>query len=114
MAKKKETTPSGKARKLRPPLTPEAQENRMISLAMNLAEKQLLEGTASAQVITHFLKIGTEKERLERISLEKDILLKSAKTEAIENAAKMDELYEKAMVAFTKYRGDYSDDTDVY
>lgn len=104
MARKKEA-PAGTVRKTRPPLTPEAQENQMISLAMDLARKQLQEGTASSQVITHFLRLGTEKERLERVNLEKEIMLKSAKTDAIENAAKMDELYEKALIAFTQYKG---------
>ena len=52
-------------RKIRPALTPEARENQMIALAVDLAEKQLLEGTASSQVITHYLKLGTTKEKLE-------------------------------------------------
>lgn len=110
MARRKEA-PAGTVRttrKMRPPLTPEARENQMVSLAMDLAMKQLQEGTASSQVITHFLKLGTEKERLERINLEKEIMLKSAKTDAIENAAKMDELYEKALEAFTEYKGGHA------
>ena len=56
---------------LRPALTPEARENQMISLAVDLAEKQLREGTASSQVITHFLKLGSSKEKLEKEILEK-------------------------------------------
>lgn len=51
MAKAKETGPS---RSRRPALTPDARENQMISLAVDLAERQLEEGTASSQVITHF------------------------------------------------------------
>jgi hypothetical protein len=86
-------------------MTPEARENQMIALAMDAAEKQMREGTASSQVITHFLRLGTEKERLERINLEKEILLKTAKTQAIENAEHIEELYEKAIAAFTKCRG---------
>ena len=102
--------------KIRPPLTQEAAENQMISLAMDLARKQLIEGTASSQVITHYLKLGTERERLERLNLEKEIMLKSAKTDAIENAAKMDELYEKALTAFTDYKGGgrHADNEDLY
>ena len=113
MARKKEA-PAGTVKRLRPSLTPEARENQMVSLAMDLAMKQLQEGTASSQVITHFLKLGTEKERLERVNLEKDIMLKSAKTDAIENAAKMDELFEKAIVAFTQYKGGHSNDEEYY
>ena len=55
----------------RPMLTPEAKENQMISLAMDCAERQMMEGTASSQVITHFLKLGSGKERLERENLKK-------------------------------------------
>ena len=52
--------------KIRPALTPEARENQMISLAVDLAGKQLQEGTASSQVITHFLKLGSTKQQLEK------------------------------------------------
>ena len=55
-----------KRKRIRPALTPEAREDQLIALATNLAEKQLLEGTASSQVITHYLKMGSTKERLER------------------------------------------------
>ena len=54
-------------KKIRPAMSPEARENQMIALAVDLAEKQLLEGTASSQVITHYLKLGTTKEKIERI-----------------------------------------------
>lgn len=111
---RKTAASSGPITKKRPAATPEAQENHMISLAMDLAERQLMEGTASSQVITHFLKLATEKERLERVALEKEILLKSAKTTAIENADHINELYENAMKAFTTYRGISADDEDVY
>ena len=61
MAKVKSTDSSDRSRKIRPALTPEARENQMISLAVDLAEKQLMEGTASSQVITHYLKLGSTK-----------------------------------------------------
>jgi len=92
-------------KKLRPALTPEARENQMISLAVDLAEKQLLEGTASSQVITHYLKLGTMKERLEMEKLEKENELLRAKTEAIQSAQRMEELYEKAINAMRDYGG---------
>lgn len=69
MAKVKKT---GTTRKIRPAMTPKARENQMIALAMDAAERQLLDGSASSQVITHFLKLGTERERLEREKLEKE------------------------------------------
>ena len=60
------------SKRLRPVLSPEARENQLISLAMDRAEEKLLNGTASSQLITHFLKLGTEKERLEREKLAKE------------------------------------------
>lgn len=92
-------------RKLRPARTPEAQENRMISLAIDLAEKQLMEGTASSQVITHYLKLGSSRERIEKELLEEKKKLAQAKTEALESGKKMEELFNQAMDALRGYRG---------
>lgn len=99
-------------KKTRPALTPEARENQMIALAVDLAEKQLLEGTASSQVITHFLKLATSRERLEREKLEKENELLRAKTEAIESAKRVEELYSDALKAMRSYRGE-TDDEDI-
>lgn len=101
-------------RKIRPALTPEARENQMIALAVDLAEKQLMEGTASAQVITHYLKLATSKERLEREKLEEENKLLRAKTEAIERDKNTDELYLRVLEAMKSYRGqDYEYDEDL-
>lgn len=102
MAKVKTT---GEIRKVRPALTPEARENQLISAAVDLAEKQLLEGTASSQVITHYLKLGSTRERLEREKLAEENKLLRAKTKAIEEAADMKELYENAIKAMQRYSG---------
>ncbi len=102
MKKVPERTPT---RKLRPALTPEAEENQMISLAVDLAKKQLMEGTASSQVITHFLKLGSSKEKLEREKLEKENELLRAKTEALQSAKKVEELYANALDMMRKYSG---------
>lgn len=91
--------------KVKPALTPEARENQMISLAIDLAEKQLIEGTASSQVITHYLKLGSSKERLEKEKLEKENELLRAKTEALESEKRTEELYANAIAAMQKYRG---------
>ncbi len=88
----------------RPAVTPEARENQMIELATRLAEQQLREGTASSQVITHYLKLGSTRERLEKEIMEKQRELISAKTEAIQSAKKVEELYDAAMSALTTYR----------
>lgn len=105
------------ARKQRPAITPEARENQMIALAEQMAEKQLLEGTASAQVVVHYLKLGTTKARLENEKLRKENELLKAKTEALQSAKRVEELYENALSAMRSYRGDESeelDDQDVY
>ena len=102
MGKVKSTSSS---RKMRPALTPEARENQLISLAVDLAEKQLQEGTASSQVITHYLKLGSTKERIEREILEKQKELISAKTEALQSAKRIEELYTDAIRAMRKYGG---------
>lgn len=92
------------AKRMRPALTPEARENQLISLAVDLAEKQLSEGTASSQVITHFLKLGSTKAQLEKAKLEHETELLRAKTESLESAKHMEELYRDAMEAFKGYR----------
>ena len=76
-----------------------------------MAEKQLIEGTASSQVITHYLKLGSSKEKLEKEILEKQKELISAKTESMQSAKRIEELYTQAMNAMRGYRGDdISDD----
>lgn len=100
-------------RKFKPALTPEARENQMISLASDLAEQQLRNGTASTQVITHYLRLGTEKERLERAKLEREVALLEAKKHAYESATEMKELYLEALAAMKEYSGrDDSDDEE--
>ena len=105
------TNTSDKPTKIRPALTPEARENQLIYLATDLAEKQLREGTASSQVITHYLKLGTVKEKIERDILEKQKDLLVAKTEMIQSAKKVEELYTEAISAMRRYSG-HGDDED--
>ena len=96
---------SESSRMMRPALTPEARENQLVSLAVDLAEKQLREGTASSQVITHYLKLGSTKERIEKEILEKQKELISAKTEALQSAKRIEELYDDAIKAMRNYGG---------
>jgi len=110
MRKAKVETNSEPLRKIRPALTPETRENQMISLAVDLAERQLLEGTASAQVITHYLKLATAKERIEKEILEKQKDLIEAKTQSLKSAQRIEELYSSAMEAFRTYKGGDSSD----
>lgn len=105
MPKLKNQSSSEPAKKMRPALTPEARENQLIALAVDLAEKQLREGTASAQVITHYLKLGATTAQLEKKNLEEEIKLKEAKTKALESAEKVEELYVNAINAMKRYGG---------
>ena len=114
MAKVKKTDSSGSSRKIRPALTPEARENQMISLAVDLAEKQLMEGTASSQVITHYLKLGSTKERLEKEKLAEENKLLKARTDALQSAKRVEELYADAISAMKKYSGHGHGDEDEY
>lgn len=104
MAKVSPSNPEPKPQ-MRPAVTPGAREQQMIYLAENLAEEQLRNGTASSQVITHYLKLGTERERLERVRLEKENELLIAKTEALKSAKRVEELYINALNAMRNYSG---------
>ena len=106
----------GIAREMRPALTPEARENQLIYLATDLAEKQLREGTASSQVITHYLKLGSTKEKLEREKLEEENKLLRAKTENLQSQKNIEEAYLKAINAMKRYsgNGDSGDNYDEY
>ena len=97
-------------RKRRTAMSVEARENQMIALAVDLAEKQLMEGTASSQVITHYLKLGSTKERLEKEMMEEQKKLLKAKTEALESSAEIKELYENALSAMREYSGHGGDE----
>jgi hypothetical protein len=92
-------------KKKRPALSPEARENQMIALAVDLAEQQLIDGTASSQVITHFLKLGSSKEKIEREMLANQSELIKAKTENLQSAKRIEELYTNALNAMRDYSG---------
>lgn len=92
-------------RQLRPALTPEARENQLIALAMDLVEQRLIDGTASSQETTHFLKLGSTKERMEKEILKEQKKLITAKTEALESSKNNSKLYEDAIAAMRVYSG---------
>lgn len=95
----------------RPPAkTVQDRENQLIALAVDLAERQLAEGTASAQVITHFLKLGTMRAKLEMEKLSQENALLGAKKEAIESRKRVEELYADALKAMKDYQGDDNED----
>ena len=108
--------PVKNTQKMTPALTPEARENQMISLAMDLAEKQLREGTASSQLITEFVKRGSTKARLEKEILAEQKELMAAKTENIKASQRVEELYLNALNAMRRYsgQGEINDDEEEY
>jgi hypothetical protein len=93
-------------RRRRPPAkTPEAREQQLISKSFDLVEKQIESGTASAQVLTHFLKLATKQTQLEMKNLEYEGKLKLAKIDAIESGKQIAELYGDALAAMSRYQG---------
>lgn len=96
---------TGSKRKSRPALTPEARENQLIALAVDVAEEQLRNGTASSQVITHFLKLGTTRAELEKEKLIRENELLRAKAKALDSAEEIKVLYADALKAMRNYAG---------
>ena len=102
-------------RRRKPAESSEEQENRMISLAMALAEKKMIDGTASNQMICYYLRLGSSEERLKRQMMEKQKELIDAKTETLKSAQRTEELYANALKAMRRYggRGEEDDDEDI-
>lgn len=86
--------------------SPERREQQLIDAAITLAEKQLRDGTATAQVITHFLKLGTEQSKLELEKIKRENELLAAKAESISSNARLEEIYEEALKAMREYSVD--------
>lgn len=112
VARVKSPNPSDSNKKIRPAINPEARENQLISLAIDLVEQRLIDGTASSQETTHFLKLASRKAKLEteRAELENELI--KAKTKAIHDQADIKALYSNAIAAMRKYSGHGSSDED--
>lgn len=93
------------AQPIRRAIDPESRENQLIALATNLVEQRLLDGTASAQEVCHFLKLGTMEKKLEMQKLERENKLLEAKTEALESQKRSEELFANAIMAMKSYSG---------
>ena len=106
----KRVSKEGSCRVIRPAKNPEARENQLISLAIDRAEQQLIDGTASSQVICHYLRLASTKERLEKEILELQKELIAAKTENLKSSKRMEELYANAVAAMKDYTGDEHDE----
>ena len=105
MAKARTSGSSDTSKKMRPAITPEGREGQLVSLAMDLAEQRLRDGTATSSEVVHFLKLGSLKHQREMEKLEEENKLLRAKTEAIDNGRDMRELYENAIKAMRNYGG---------
>ncbi len=109
MAKVNQSKSNKASKPTRPALTPEGRENQLAALAFDLAEQQLRDGTASSQVITHFLKCVTTKAQLEKEKLRNETEMIRAKKESLEAERRSDEMYEKALKAMRTYNGQVED-----
>lgn len=100
-----------KKRRRPPATTPEAREQQLIGMAFDYAEEQFRQGQASSQVTVHFLKLGSERERMERIKLENENILLEARTKQIESQSMNEELVERALDAMRTYQGVHDEQT---
>lgn len=101
-------------KRIRPALTPEARENQLIALAVDLVQQRLIDGSASSQETTHFLKLGSMKNQLEMEKLREENKLLKAKTESIQSAKRVEELYAEAINAMRRYSGNNNTNADEY
>lgn len=109
--KVKETQSKKETKRLKPPSkTPEGREAQLINLAMNQAQKQLENGTASSQVLTHFLKLGASLVKYQKAKLEAEVELAKAKVSSIESQQHTEEIYQEALEAFKSYTGEEYDE----
>ena len=109
---KRKPTIINNEKKRRPALSPESRENQLIALAVDLVEQRLLDGSASSQETTHFLKLGSMKNQLEMEKLREENKLLQAKTESIQSAKRVEELYAEAINAMRRYSGNRSSSDD--
>lgn len=98
---------SSTTKRIRPALTPEARQNQLISLAIDLVEKRLIEGTASSQETTHFLKLASTKAHLEEQILEKQKDLIEAKTKSLQSTERIEELLQRSDERFPEVQREW-------
>lgn len=112
MGRTKKPAATSSKRRMAPARDPEERINQLIALSYDAAEKQLREGTASSQVITHFLKLATTKEELENEKLKRELELLTAKTESLQSQKRAEDLLAEGLAAFRKYSGHADEDED--
>jgi TRAP-type uncharacterized transport system substrate-binding protein len=106
MASRRVNAGSSTSRGSAPPTTAFAREQQLASYAYDLAEAQLKDGTASSQVMTHFLKMGSSREVLEQERMRHEISLMEAKKEHMQTLERQEELFASALLAMTIYTGE--------
>lgn len=92
--------------------TPEAREAQLAAMAYDLAEEQIREGTVSSQVMVHFLKVGSTREKIELQKQKQETILVEAKVKDLQNVEEMKKLYMEAMDAMRGYAGHGEVETD--
>lgn len=112
MPARRQSDPEPRRTRRIPAATPEDREAQMVALAYRLAEQRIRDGTASAQEVTHFLRLGSTTERLQQKRLEGEVELQKAKIEAMASTQRLEAMYTKAMDAFRGYQGLSSEPTD--
>ena len=114
MGRKKESNEERPVRIGRPAVTPRGRENQLINLAEQRAEEQLRAGTASSQVITHYLRLGAQREReeLEQQLIRQKIETEKAKIDSFKSAKRIEDLYAKALSSMREYRGEEVSDNE--
>lgn len=118
MVSRRRTTPEPEPKPRRKPATtPDGRENQLIAMAVDLTERRLTEGTASAQEIVHFLRLGSTREKLEQEKISREVELLRAKSDATVSADRIEKLYTNAINAMRSYQGqtdmEYEDDPDL-
>lgn len=114
MVSRRTSEPQPEQTPRRPATTPDGRESQLIALAVDAVEKRIQNGTASAQELVHFLKLGSSRERLEQERLENENALLGVKREALESATRMESLVEEALAAFRTYSGTEPPHPDEY
>lgn len=112
MGRRSKSEPDKSIRKLPPARSQEERERQLIALAYDVAEQRLLDGTATSQEVTHFLKLGSSKDRIEREILERQKELITAKTEALQSQRRVEELFANALDAMKSYSGYFGGDNE--
>ena len=99
------------ATRRRPARTAEERQDQLINLAIDEAERQISKGIATSQIITHYLKLATEREKAEITRIQGEIALQKAKIEAMAGQARQEQMFKDAVAAFRGYQG-LDDDED--